>query len=169
MANTKNHEDRRAVLAAVGYEFDQLIGMHLLRTTARWKVDEKAHEFIWLRNALLESQCVHVRTLIEFFFLEDPNRITASACVPEWPTQRPEGNEALGTDVGRLYGDLNARLSHVYSPRKGDRVWDDLPTITAGLIETVRIFAEQLGDRPNDLRALRSKMPQMAWDGLPAN
>ena len=169
MVTAKNPEDRRVVLAAVGYEFDQLIGMHLMRTTTRWSVDVKSPQFIWLGNAMLESQCVHVRALIEFFFLEDPNRITASDCVLEWAGKRPDGNEAVGTDVGRLYGDLNTRLSHVYSPRKGDRVWDDLPRITAGLIETVKAFAEKLEDRPKDLRALESQMPQMVWDGLPAN
>lgn len=169
---TKNYTTRTLliVLEDMGYEIDMLCGMHLLRSkpfrVAVENIDSgRATE--WISNALLEAQCIHVRTLLEFFYVGE-DRIRASHYVADWNTKhRPDAKTALGEDAGSLYGDISGKLSHLNSPRTEKRVWDALPTITEGLLHTARKFDTLLD--ADGSSALRSKAPDIGWTEVTGN
>lgn len=159
--------DRLTVLENMGYEIEMLYGMQLLRSKLRGVVVEDIDlslAVVWNTNALLEAHCVHVRTLLEFFFLGS-TRIDAGDYVEDWANvHRPDAKSVLGEPAGPLYGDLNHRLSHLNTPRKDIRVWDTLPTITKGLLHTVRLFDTLLAH--TESLVLRSKARDIGWGNV---
>ena len=117
---------------------------------------------VWTSNALLEAHSLHVRALLEFFYVGTGKWITAANYVPDWKSQhRPEATEALGEPAGPLYDDLNTKLSHLNRPRGDKRSWETLPRVSQGLIDTAAGFDELL-EHPMSI-ALRSRAPHIGW------
>ena len=169
MAGTPTDDDLQDVLRGLGYELWMMLGLGALRESPMRLIAsgiDTTAERALVSNALLEAQCVHVRTLVEFFFVSK-KKVTASAFVPDWrSTYMPDSVETLGEDAGRLYGELNVKLSHVNTPRGDKREWDALPRIADGLMDTARLFDSLLGQPRSD--ALREVTPNLPWaDRLP--
>jgi hypothetical protein len=168
MAGTPTDDDLQDVLRGLGYELWMMLGLAALRDTPMQLnalgIDPTAERAL-VGNALIEAQCVHVRTLVEFFFVSK-KRVTASAFVPDWrSTYMPDSVETLGEDAGRLNGDLNVKLSHVSTPRGDKREWDSLPRIANGLMDTARLFDSLLSQPRSD--ALHEVAPNLPWADRP--
>jgi hypothetical protein len=162
---TPTESDLRSVLESMGYQLEMLIGLTLVRQSIRGIVVDgldRSAAFVWTNNALLEAHCVHVRSLLEFFYVGTNKWITATSYVPNWKSKhRPDARVTLGEPAGPLYDDLNTKLSHLNRPRGEKRSWDTLPRLSQGLTETARGFDEFL-DGPMST-ALRSQAPHIGW------
>lgn len=167
MGKKYSTSERLTVLEDMGYEIDMLRGMHQLRPRLRGLVVvdlQLAVAAVWNSNALLEAQCVHVRNLLEFFYTGSDG-IRAVSYVQDWnEVHKPDEKDVLGEAAGPLYGDLCHKLSHLNEPRKDKRVWDTLPTITKGLLDTVRLFDTLLDAEESS--ALRSHAPDIGWSDV---
>lgn len=165
MGSTPTEPELKSVLESMGYELEMLMGMTFVRNALRGLVVDGldlAAAAVWTNNALLEAHCVHVRALLEFFYVGTRKWITAASYVPDWKSKhRPEAIEALGEPAGPLYDDLNTKLSHLNRPRGEKRSWETLPRVSQGLLDTARGFDELL-EPPMSL-ALRSQAPHIGW------
>lgn len=126
--------DQDALLDAVGYEVEML-----LVTTDLLGYLGRDGALTW---AVLESQLLHVRNLVEFFYL-NPSGVKARDFVDGWNDVRPDGAALLGEDPGRLFGDLSDKLAHIGHQRGNVRRW--VPgRLTAGLIKTADVWVANL-------------------------
>ena len=126
--------DQDGMLDAVGYEVEMLV-----HTTSLLGYLGSGGALTW---AVLESQLLHVRNLVEFFYL-NPDGPRAGNFVDAWPEVRPDGAELLSEEPGPLFGDLSDKLAHIGRHRSDVRGW--VPgRLSAGLIETAAVWVANL-------------------------
>lgn len=137
MSGKSNHAE---MLDAVGYEIEML--------AATAQVLSYVGSPSALGFAVLESHLIHVRNLVEFFYIGKKN-LRADLFVEAWDELRPDGNEALGEDVGRLYGDLSDKLAHIGGGRITPRGWSP-QRLSNGLIHVATVWVRNLPSAQQD-------------------
>jgi hypothetical protein len=94
MGSKPTESELKSVLESMGYELEMLMGLTFVRQAWRgFVVDgiDLAAAVVWTSNALLEAHSLHVRALLEFFYVGTGKWITAASYVPDWKSQhRPE-------------------------------------------------------------------------------